>query len=319
MLRPARHLPPRDADRGRRPQGRGVPRDARRPVTSCFVVLIAFASAAHADKPLDRPEAIEVDRADTPAGRTELGFDGGAPLEGWGATLSTGWLERPIAFGDLHPVRRREVLVVGGALALGPSIVIDARLGAAHQIGDRLGTRALDNWVSTDLRLGARVHVVGDAARSAFVRVDASLPTGDDGDFAGEASWSLAWRLIGRITVPAGIVVAASAGIRLRGQEVVIGDRLVGDEGVVAIGMVVPLPAVAPLWCAEGVKLTGELVAILGNDVGVGKGPSPVEARLGVVTRPTREITIGVRAGTGINDEIGAPKYRATVELSYTR
>ena len=282
------------------------------------LILLALVSSAHADKPLERPEAIDVDRADTPAGRTELGFDGGAPVAGWGATLSTGWLERPIAFGDLRPVRRREALVVGGALALG-TIVIDAQLGAAHQIGDRLGTRALDNWVSTDFRLGGRVHVVGDAARSAFVRVDVTLPTGDDGDFAGEASWSVAWRLIGRITVPAGIVVAASAGIRLRGQEVIVGDRLVGDEGILAIGAVVPLPALQPLWCAEGVKLTGEVVAIVGNDVGMGEGPSPVEARVGVVTRPTANITIGVRAGAGIDDEIGAPRYRGTLELTYAR
>jgi hypothetical protein len=282
-----------------------------------LVVALLLAGVAHADTPLDRPEAIDVDRADTPAGRTELGFDGGAPVDGWGVTLATGWLEQPIALGDLRPVRRRQTLVLGGAIALG-TVIFDARLGAAHQIGDRLGTSALDKFVSTDLRVGARAHVVGGVARSVFVRADVGLPTGDDGDFAGDASWSLSWRLIGRVVVPAGIVLAANVGIRLRGAEVQIGDRLVGDEGILAAGVVVPLPALAPLWCAGWVKVTGEVVATLGNDVGMGKGPSPVEVRAGVVSRPTANLTIGVRAGAGISDEIGAPKYRATVELTYS-
>lgn len=284
-----------------------------------FVALAALAPVASADKPLERPEAIDVDRADAPPGRTELGFDGGAAVAGWGVTLATGWLEEPIAYGDLQPVRRRQRMSLGGALALGPSIVVDARWGGAHQVGDRLGTSALDRFVTTDLRLGARIHVAGTPARSIFVRVDGSLPTGDDGDFAGEASWSLAWRLIGRVVVPADIVLAASAGIRLRGREVVVGDRLVGDEGVLAAGVVVPLPALRPLWCAGRVLVTGEVVAVLGNDVGMGEGPSPVEARFGVVGRPTERLAIGVRVGAGLNDEIGAPRYRATLELTYAR
>jgi hypothetical protein len=213
-------------------------------------------------------------------------------------------------------VRRRESLSIGGALAIG-TIVFDGRIGGAHQIGDRLGT-PLDKFVSTDLRLGVRVHVAGNDSRSVFVRVDASLPTGDDGDFAGEASWSLAWRLIGRIEISR-ILLAATAGIRLRGKEVTVGDRLVGDEGTAAIGVSVPLPALAPLWCAEALRVTGELSAIIGDDVGIGKSPSPIEARAGIVSRVTHDITIGVRAGAGLNDEIGAPKFRAMLELTFQR
>ncbi len=290
---------------------------------SAIVAIAAMlAPVARADTPVERPEAIDVDRADTPAGRTEFGFDGGAPVDAWGVTVAAGWLERPITFGDLHPVSRRETLVLGGALALGDSIVVDARIGGGHQIGDRLGTSALDRFVSTDLRAGVRIHVAGSESpdhadgRAVFVRADASLPTGDDGDFAGEASWSLAWRLIGRLVVHR-VVAAATLGIRFRGQEVTVGDRLVGDEGLAAVGLAVPLPAVAPLWCADAVKVTGEVTAIVGDDVGIGKSPSPVEAHLGVVSRVTGELTVGVRAGTGLTDEIGAPRFRAVVELTY--
>ena len=274
------------------------------------------ASAAHADTPLERPTAIDVDRGDTPPGRTELGFDGGGPVDGFGITLATTWLEEPMTFGEVESVRRRESVSLGGALALGTSIVVEARLTAAHQVGERLGDgRDLDRWVGTDLALGGRIHVAGTPSRAVFVRVDGRLPSGDSGDFAGEASWVLAWRLIGRATLGR-VTLAANAGIRLRGEEVIVGDKLVGDEGFAALGAIVQLPALQPLWCEQGMALTAEIAGILGNDVGMGEGPSPVEARAGVVARVTSQFTIGVRAGAGLNDEIGAPKYRATLELT---
>jgi hypothetical protein len=272
---------------------------------------------AWADTPLDKPEAIEIDRAETPAGRTEFSFEAGAPVNEWGATVAFGWLERPIAFGELHPVRRRESVSIGGAIALG-TVVFDARVGGAHQIGDRLGIGPLDKFVSTDLRAGVRLHVAGGEQRSVFVRAELSVPTGDDGDFAGEASWSLAWRLVGRLQIER-VVLAANAGIRLRGREVTVGDRLVGDEGLFAVGVGVPLPALRPLWCERAMLVTGEIVGVIGDDVGIGKSPSPIEARVGVVGRVTGEWTIGVRGGAGLDDEIGAPRFRATAELTYSR
>jgi hypothetical protein len=274
-----------------------------------------------------------VDRDGAPAGRTELGFESGAPVDGWGATVGAGWLERPIELravgagaggaGDAPtlPVRRRQTLVLGGAIALGESVVFDARAAAAHQVGDRLRPaepRALDRFVLGDLRLGARVRVAGDARRALFVRGELTLPVGDDGDLAGEASWSGAWQLVGRLVLPRGITLAGAGGIRLRGAEVAIGDRLVGDELIAAVGAAVPLPPVRPLWCdAEQVKLTAEIAAAVGDDVGAGRGPSPVEARLGLVTLPRPSVALGVRLGRGLTDEIGAPRARLTLELTY--
>lgn len=293
------------------------------------LLLLLVASPASADVPKDAPTEHDVDRADAPAGRTEFGFDGGVPVEGWGATLSTGWLERPItarlADGSrVEPVSRRETITIGGALALGDSVVIDARWSAAHQIGDRLrGTgddRRLDRRVPNDLRIGARLRVYQSDPVAALFRADIALPTGDQGDFAGDAGTSVAWRLIGRATLPGGIVAAATVGLRLRGTEVQLGDKVVlGNEGLGALGIAIPIPPLHPLWCVrEQVKLTGELVGIVGDDVGAaGRGPSPVEARFGLVTQPLPSLTFGFRIGTGLNDDIGAPKLRATVELTY--
>lgn len=288
--------------------------------------LIAGSASARADLPVDRPTAIEVDRADAPAGRTELGFDGGAPVDGWGVTLAGSWLESPIFFGlpdgtTSQPVRRRQTGVIGGALALGTSAVVDARWTAARQLGDRLrGTgfdRPLDRFVIGDLRIGARIRVMAKPHVSVFVRGDLALPTGDASDFAGDAGYSIAWRLIGRATLAHGIVIAATAGLRLRGTEVLVADRLVGNESLAAAGIAVPLPALRPLWCRDQVTLTAEVSGVLGDDVGSGRGPSPVEVRFGVVSTPRPAWTIGARVGRGITDEIGSPDLRATIELTY--
>jgi hypothetical protein len=151
-----------------------------------------------------------------------------------------------------------------------------------------------------------------------FLRAEASLPTGDARDFAGESSWSLAWSLIARAQLPRGIVLAGTAGIRLRGAEVQLADSLVGDELFGGIGLVVPVPPIRPLWCvADQVKLTGEVVAILGDNVAGKQGPSPAEVRFGLVTQPLPSITLGARFGAGLGDQIGAPRWRATFELTY--
>lgn len=286
------------------------------------------ARPASADPPREAPTELEVDRAETPPGRTELGFESGAPVRGGGVTLAAGWLEGPITFElpdgtTSEPVRRRQTLALGGALALGDgSIVVDARVAGSRQLGARLlglgSTRRLDRWVPGDLRLGARIRVSGTERRAVFVRADLTLPTGDQGDLAGEPSWTVAWRLVGRATLPHGIVVAGTVGLRLRGEEVFVGDRLVGNEFLGAVGVVVPVPPIAPLWCtADQVKLTAELVGVLGDDVGTGRGPSPAEARVGLVTQPRPDLTFGLRAGTGLTDEIGAPELRVVTELTY--
>ncbi|MBA3465429.1 MAG: hypothetical protein H0T46_36190 [Deltaproteobacteria bacterium] len=289
-------------------------------------ILVLGLAPAQADTPREAPAAIEVDREVAPPGRGELGFDTGAPVPGWAAAVSFGYLSRPItlrsAGGEAHPVDRRETLALGAALGLGDVAVLDARMPFARQTGDRLAAlgdlRALDRWVPGDLRIGGRLRVVTTPRVDALLRAELTLPTGDEHDFAGEASWSVAWNLIGRFKLPAGIVVAASGGIRLRGVEVMLADRVVGDELHGGVGIVVPIPAIRPLWCvAEQVKLTGELVGILGDEVGGSTGPSPAEVRLGIVTRPRQAFTIGVRIGAGIGDQIGAPQYRATLELTY--
>jgi hypothetical protein len=296
------------------------------------VALIAAAAArpVHADVPRDTPAAIEVDRDAAPGGRISLGFDGGEPVDAWGASVALGWLDRPIAlpagtFGGgspgSQPVRRRQTLALGGALALGDHVAIDAVLRASHQVGDRLAAAGnpdrLARYVLHDLRLGARIRIVGDDARAALLRADVTLPVGDDGQFAGDAAWTAAWSLIGRATLPRRIAVAASAGIRLHGAEVAIADRLVGDELLAAAGATVPLPALG-LAAADGVALSAALLAALGDRIGDTAGPDPVEARIGAIAQLSPELAVAAHVGFGLDDQIGAPRFRAAIELAWT-
>lgn len=293
------------------------------PRRALFIGLVLAAGHAHADTPRKQPAAIEVDRDRAPAGRIGFGFDAGEAVDAWGASASIGWIEAPIRLdaGALatgaaatEPVRRRQTLTLGGALAVGDSAVLDLALRGSHQIGDRLraagdATR-LARFAFHDLRLGGRVRVAGDDDRAALVRAELTLPTGDDDSFAGDKRYTAGLSLIGRATLPHDIVLAGTLGARLHGAEVGVGDRVIGDELFAAAGASVPVaPAIAVL---------GEILGALGDNVGDLEAPSPLEARIGAIVRPLPGLAIGAHVGAGLNDEIGAPRFRAMLEVAWT-
>jgi hypothetical protein len=293
--------------------------------------LVAIAApSAHADRPRDTPTAIEVDRDAAPGGRVGLGFDDGAPVDAWGVSIAASWIDRPIelgadAFGGgsprTRPVRRRETLAFGGALAFGERIAIDLLLRGSHQVGDRLTAAGnpdrLARWVFQDVRIGGRIRIVGDRERTALVRAELTLPTGDDRQFAGDARWTAAWSLIGRAVVAHDIAIAGTAGIRLHGAEVAVGDRLIGDALFGAAGASVPLRALGLTGAAERVAVTGELIGALGDHVGDLAGPSPIEARIGAIAQLSPELSVGAHAGFALGDQIGAPRFRALLEVAW--
>lgn len=291
-----------------------------------LVLVCAAAGAAHAQTPLARPEAIDVDRDPTPPGQAELGFDGGAPIGNWALGAELGLLEHPIRFHTVgiktYPVLRRETVALGGAIALGDDVIVDARMPLAHQVGQRLeflgDERSLDAWVPEDLTLGARVHVMTRGPVAVFVRADLTVPTGDDYDFAGDARWTAAWMGIARMTLPHDLVLAATGGIRLRGREVVVADQLVGDELLWAVGGTIGIPPFLPLWCKpEQLKASAEVVGIAGDRVNHMTGPSPIEGRIGLIGRIRPQYGIAVRAGTHLDDDVGAPAFRLSIDLVY--
>jgi hypothetical protein len=291
------------------------------------LALILMVGEAAAEKPRETPAAIDVDRDGAPPGRIELGFDGGAPVEGYGLSVAGRLTEQPIEVRDpdgnvSEPVRRRESLTLGGAISMLGSAVVDARLPLVHQVGDRSRafgeTRRLDRFTVGDLRLGVRLRVSGKRQSGAFLRGELVLPTGNDDHYAGEASWAFSWTLIGRFELPGRAILAGGAGIRLRGAEVLVGDRVVGNELHGALGLAVPLPPVKPLWCRDDLfVVTAELGGAAGDSVAGATGPSPVHAGIGLVIRATSALHIGLRAGAGLVDQIGSPRAFAVVEVAY--
>ena len=288
--------------------------------------LALAAGVAHADDPAVRPTGFEADREAPPPGRAEFSFDGGGPVTGWAASAQVSYLVAPFNLHtsriEVFPVRQRQTLALGGALAIGPAIVVDARFPMAHQTGDRVqglgDDKPLDRWVFGDLGLGARLRLVERERFGAFVRGQVTFGTGNDFELAGEARFTAAWMLIGRFMPTERITIAGTAGVRFRGREVVVADRLLGDELFGGVGASVQLPAVRGLYCdANNVRLTAEVVGALGNDVGDKRGPSPVEGKLGVISRIRPWWAVAARVSTGLDDQIGAARFRALLELVY--
>jgi hypothetical protein len=281
------------------------------------LALCLCARVAFADTPVQRPEAIDVDHDMTPPGRAEFGFDGGGDVAAYAFGLQLGFLDRPMRIHtvdrETFPVDHRETVWLGGAWSFGSSVVVDARIPLSHQTGARYAgwgdDRPLDRWVAGDLDLGARLRVYHGEALGAFLRGNVTFGTGNDREFAGEARYTASWLLIGRAQLAHDIVVAATGGIRLRGAEVQVADRLAGDEFLAGVGATVPIPG-----C---LRLEGELVGALGDDVAKKRGPSPAEARIGVLARPRDWFAVAFRIGTHVDDQIGAPRFRAMLELTF--
>ena len=114
-----------------------------------LLLVAATATVAHADEPLEKPYAFELDREAPPPGQGELSFDGGAPLAspgsagarssagaqsiiGWAASIQLGYLDRPMRLHTTEvktfPIEHRQTLALGGAIAVGPSVLLDARM-----------------------------------------------------------------------------------------------------------------------------------------------------------------------------------------------
>ncbi|HTL31596.1 MAG TPA: hypothetical protein VL326_00650 [Kofleriaceae bacterium] len=302
-------------------------------IATLFLTRLAFA-----DQPLDRPEAFEVDRDRPPPGQAELGFDAGGSIMStesgrdgmwagaWAVSAQISYLDEPFRLYtrqvEVFPVEHRETLALGGAYAVTPTLLVDARMPFIHQVGNRfvgLGDNTkLDHFVLGDLALGGRIRLATREHAQLFARGELTLPTGDDHDFAGEARYTAAWMLIARFTLPTGFVIAATAGVRFRPREVTIANRLLGDELMGAVGITYELPGLRGLWCPTNhVRATAELLGVLGNDVAGQRGPSPVETRVGMVSEIRTWLAVAGRVGMGLDDEIGSPRFRGLVEVVY--
>ena len=258
------------------------------------------------------------------------------PAGRWAMALSAWRADRPIVLRDLDtgtvaiaPVRVRWGQELAIARGLGARYQVGVAVPFAEQWGARLqgiglADKELQHLVLGDVRLHGRVRLVGAPGEDGLaVALAAALvvPTGDDGDFAGEESWSATWgvRLGWRGD---GLELAGGAGVRVRTEEVVLLSpaRPHGNELLASGGAAVRLSALGEALGGPGrVWALAEVEAAIGDDSGKGaRGPSPAEARVGVRVLVDHCWSAAVAAGGGFTpDEIGSPAWRVIGQLAF--
>jgi hypothetical protein len=306
------------------------------PALAALAVDVAPA-AAQVTAP-SRP-AFSVERLTPPPGAlTFLGVEEAdvLPAGRWALALTAWRADRPIVLRDLDsgelvtsPVRARYGQELGAAYGFGSRYQVGVAVPFAEQWGARLqgiglSDEPLQHVVVGDVRLHARMRFVGTAGEQGLavgVAAAVTLPTGDDGDFAGEAAWSLNWGL------RAGwrgdrLELTGGAGIRVRTEEVVLLSpaRPHGNELVLGAGVAVRLTPLGEALGGPG-RLWGlaELEQAYGDDSGRGAhGPSPGEWRLGARAHLSHCWTAAIAAGAGHTpDEIGSPRWRVVGQLAF--
>ena len=273
-----------------------------------------------------------------PGGALWIGVeDADVPAAGrWVVTASTWLASRPIVLRSIElgaavrtPVRQR----FGHELAIGRGVgaryLVGLAIPTALQWGDRLtgvglSETPLQRAVFGDVRVHGRARIVGAPGApglAAAVAFALTLPTGDDGDFAGEAGPVVAWGLRAGYRT-ADVAVTGAAGLRLRTEEVVLLSpaRPHGNELTAGLGAAVRLgPLGRQLGGGDRAWALAEVEAVLGDDAGTGaRGPSPAEARLGVRVDVAHCWSVAVAAGGGVTPaEVGSPGYRLMASLTF--
>lgn len=314
---------------------------------------VAWSSAARAQAVHEKP-AVSVERFTPAPGPTAyLGADDPDVLPDgrWAIRAAIDLLARPIVLRDLAtgaavtaPVAWRTGLELDVARGLGSRWQVGLAVPVLLQGGDRLrgiglpgpgGDKPLDRAAFGDARVYGKARLAGDpgargvAATASLVVV---VPTGDDGDFAGEEGPVVEWR------IAAGwrgerVAFTANAGARFRSDEVTLLSpaRPNGDELVYALAAEAALP-----WApADRGWAIAELDGVLGDAIGPPmsggpmdpmtrggagtRGPSPIEARAGVRARLCEVWSVTVGGGAGLTPaEVGAPAWRAIVSFDWS-
>jgi len=294
------------------------------------VVVIAAPAVAIAETPTDAPAAIDVERWAATATGWWAGLDD-ARVVGFGhlaVGLTTSAIARPIGLtapngDDLGaPVAHRATVTVAAAYGVTDSVEVDLAAPLVIQGGDRLTAvgepRALRRVTSGDVRVGAKIQLITGPRVTAALGATLTLPTGNEGHYAGEASWVADWH--GLVMVRSGpIALGIGVGVRLRGEEVALSpEQVAGNELTGAVALSWQVPTIPGVYCDwTQLRAIAELDGVLGDTVGGQRGPSPIEARLGVRGRIWRGWTVGVTAGRGLVGEVGSPRWRGVVEVSW--
>jgi len=310
-------------------------------VATVMIVAAVVAGDARAQEDVRQKPAISVERFTPPPGQAAyLGADDPdtLPCGVWAFGASLSYAARPIVLRDYRsgvlatvPVAWRLGLELGGAVGFGERWQVGAALPVLLQDGDRLrgiglSEKKLDRAAFGDARVYGKARLAGapgDLGIAAAASVVVVLPTGDDGDFAGEQGTVVEWRIAGGWRAERW-AIAANAGARFRSEEVVLlsPSRPNGNELIGALAGEVAVPVVGSLIGGDDrVWAIGEVEAVLGDSIGGAsvRGPSPVEARWGVRARVSEGWSVSAGMGAGLTPaEVGSPAWRVMAMATYS-
>ena len=311
---------------------------ARARVAAVALALAGAGGAARAQSLVHQKPAISVERlTPSPGHAAFLGADDPdvLPAGAWAFDASLSLASDPIVLRDpitgaavTEPVRWRLGLDLGVARGLGSRYQVGLAVPLALQSGDRLrgiglSERPLQRAVAGDARLYGTMRLAGAPGApgmGATAGVVVVVPTGDDGDFAGEQGTVLEWHLAGGWRGPRA-ALALNAGARIRTHEVVLlspshpnGNELTGAVA----GEVAVTPLGRLLGSPDRLWAVGEVVGVLGDSIGAGRrGPSPLEARGGARLRVTEAWSVTAAVGVGLTAaEVGSPAWRLVVSVT---
>jgi outer membrane protein OmpA-like peptidoglycan-associated protein len=284
-------------------------------IAASAVGVLALASFAHAD-PTRNLDLTTFDP--TPATVTDT-FSLQSPLVGnngdWALGAVFSYATNPLSIdgGGMTdtPITARSMIELGGAYAFLNRFEVSARLPLFDQSGDNpqfsgvmppSGTAIGDLTLSGKARLYTMPMGLVIGAGAAL-----TLPTASNNEFAGVSDpsgrlYALAAYTRGRISVDANL----GGILRAKSQ---LADIQQGSG--LAYGVGVAFHALDRLWVDA--ELFGEA------DLGVNqmKAVSPMEGMLGAHVRIDRRVTLGLAAGHGLVDGIGAPDFRGVLSLAF--
>ncbi len=214
---------------------------------------------------------------------------------------------RTVSGGEV--VRDQLYLDLDASLALFDRVKLGVGLPfAAAQSGDATyrGSRSLQGAGLADMRVGARVALLGGARAplALGVQADLWLPTGSRSEFSGDDHVRGHPRLVISGLLAGRVLYAAALGVMIRSHR---------DLGLAEVGTALSYSGAAAVLLWKGRVQVGP--ELFGSTTFAG-GASPVEAMLGGKIC-LASVTVGLGVGTGFGHAPGAAAARALASVAW--
>jgi hypothetical protein len=223
-----------------------------------------------------------------------------------------------------HAIKQRTMFVLGGAYAFLDRFEAGLRLPVYSQNGDaRMDSQPGTTYVTPatgtalgDLTIHGKAHLARAGAATFGAAVHMTLPTATAGQFTGVDGPTAGVRGLAAWSPLARLALSATAGGVLRKTSVYRDVASISQGSGVTWGAAASYRVLERLW-ATG-EVFGEIIRSGRTERGMNTlALAPVEALAGATYR-VGALSLGVAAGRGITDGIGAPDLRGVAMLSYT-